>query len=315
MSNLYRFFRSVRLAVVLLLVITGLSVVATLIPQGRGEEYYRASYAPGMADLILGTRFDRFSTSLPFLAAVALFVVNLGVCTVHRMATRGRSGAARRHGPDLIHIGLLVLAVGGVASTLLRREAAFSMGEGDTVDVTGGYRLELLAFDTQRYESGLPKDWISTVRVTQGGKVVRESFPIEVNRPLRLGLLSVYQTTYDTEVVLHVSDASGATYAMQRGEGVRVGDAVHFLSGAERGASGEYQAGFEVWKGEKRVDVLSSGIGDSVGEYRIDRINARDLTGLTAVRDPGFIPVLAALLIGAAGLVLTFAQKRKEEKE
>jgi cytochrome c biogenesis protein ResB len=172
MSKLYRFFRSVRLAVVLLLVITGLSILATLIPQGRGEEYYRTSYAPGMADLILWTGFDGFSTSVLFLAPVALFVVNLGVCTVHRMTTRGKSGAARRHGPDLIHIGLLILAVGGVASTLLRKEAAFSMGAGDSVDVSGGYRLELLAFDTQRYESGLPKDWISTVRVTQGDKVL-----------------------------------------------------------------------------------------------------------------------------------------------
>jgi hypothetical protein len=69
-----------------------------------------------------------------------------------------------------------------------------------------------------------------------------------------------------------------------------------------------------VWKGEKRVDLLSVGAGGSVGDYRIDRVSARDLTGLTAVRDPGFIPVLAALIIGAAGLVLTFVQKRKEEK-
>jgi len=314
MSKLYRFFRSVRLAVVLLLVITGLSILATLIPQGRGEEYYRASYAPGMADLILWTRFDRFSTSVLFLAPLALFVVNLGVCTVHRMTTRGKSGASRRHGPDLIHIGLLILAVGGVASTLLRKEAAFSMGAGDSVDVSGGYRLELLAFDTQRYDSGLPKDWISTVRVTQGDKVLRESFAIEVNRPLRLGLLSVYQTTYETEVIVHVSDASGATYTLQNGEGVRVGESVHFLAGAERGAGGEYRAQFEVWKGEKRVEVLSVGAGGSVGDYRIDRVSARDLTGLTAVRDPGYIPVLAALIVGAVGLALTFVQKRKEEK-
>jgi hypothetical protein len=196
----------------------------------------------------------------------------------------------------------------------VRREKFFTMGAGDSVDISGGYRLELLSFEFQRYDSGIPKDWISTVRVTRGDTVLRESFPIEVNRPLRLGLLAIYQTSYDTDALLHLSDGSGGTYTMSPGEGIKTGETVQFLAGAERGTDGDYVAIFETWRGQERVSVSRIAAGDSVGEYRIDRVTARELTGLTAVRDPGFIPVLAALLIGAAGLALTFIQKRGEER-
>jgi hypothetical protein len=311
MNQLYRFFRSVRLAVVLLLVITLLSILATLVPQGKGQEFYRTTYAPGLASLILAVGFDRFQASLLYLAPVVLFIGSLGVCTVDRLLVRHRGKAARRYGPDLIHIGLLVLAVGGVGSALLRREAYFTVAEGSSVDVTGGYRLELLSFEYLRYPDGRPKDYISTVRVTRGDKVVKESYPIEVNRPLRLGLLAIYQSNYET--LLHLSDKAGAVYSLSSGgnEWVPVGDAAAYLAGAERGADGKYAAVFDMYQGEKRVDTRRIGAGESIGEYRIDQVS--ELTGLTASRDPGFIAVLAAMIIAGAGLALTFIQKRKEE--
>jgi cytochrome c biogenesis protein len=312
MNQVYRFFRSVRLAVVLLLVITVLSILATLVPQGRDPAFYRSTYPYGVAALVLAMGFDRFFSSMLFLAPLALFMGNLGVCTVHRILTRNRGGAAPRYGPDLIHIGLLILAVGGITSTAVRREKYFTVGAGDAVDISGGYRLELLSFEFRRYENGSPKDWISTVRVTQGDKTVRESFAIEVNRPLRLGLLAVYQTSYDTDALLHLSDASGATYTLSPGDGIPTGGTVRFLSGAERSAGGEYVAVFEEWNDKERLSVDKIAAGGSVGAYRIDRITARELTGLTAVRDPGFIPVLAALILGGVGLGLTFIQRRKE---
>jgi hypothetical protein len=45
----------------------------------------------------------------------------------------------------------------------------------------------------------------------------------------------------------------------------------------------------------------------------VEELGSRDVTGLTAVKDPGFIPVVIALIIVAAGLTLTLLQKRKDK--
>ncbi len=312
MNRLYRFFRSVRLAVVLLLTLTVLSILSTLVPQGQPEDYYRAAYPPGLAALVLGLRFHRFFTTALFIAPVLLFIGNLGTCTVDRLVRRARGRAAHRHGPDLVHIALLVLTIGGVTSLFVRREKYFTMGVGDTVEITGGYRMELLSFEFQRYEGGRPKDWISRVRVRRGGTTLRDDYHIEVNRPLRLGLLRVYQSSYDTEGRVLLSDPQGGRYAIGRGDGVPSGDTALYLVAFEPAGPGSYMAVFQRGPGPDPGDLWRIVAGGSLGAYRVDGVEARDLTGLTAVRDPGVIPVLAALLLGSVGLALTALQRRGE---
>ena len=60
LSALYRFFRSVRLAVVLILIIAVLSIVSTLIPQGRDPSFYFRSYGAFWAQFFLILNFDDF---------------------------------------------------------------------------------------------------------------------------------------------------------------------------------------------------------------------------------------------------------------
>ena len=54
-------------------------------------------------------------------------------------------------------------------------------------------------------------------------------------------------------------------------------------------------------------------IGETIGEYTVTELGSRDVTGLKAVKAPGFIPVVIALIIVAAGLTLTLVQKRKDQ--
>ncbi len=117
-STLFRFFRSVRLAVVLILVIIVLSMLATLVPQGMPDEMYRARYSPAIYAVIGALGYQRFFSSALFLFPVLLFTINLGVCAADRFVTRARTHAKRRYGPDLVHIGLLVLIAGGIVTAL-----------------------------------------------------------------------------------------------------------------------------------------------------------------------------------------------------
>ena len=309
MQALYQFFKSVRLAVVLLLVLTGLSILATLIPQGQEPAFYFHNYPPLLARLITALGYSSFFKSWLFLIPCVLFFVNLAVCTVDRLAGRLQRRARRRFGPDLIHVGLLVLILGALLSTWGRREGTFYLGLGDSIDLPLGYRLKLLEYVDRRYEDGRPRDWVSTVQAARGERVLAESYPIEVNRPLRLRGLKIYQASFKREDTALLRDQEGQLTAMRGGQYFQWQDSILFFAGIDAG-----RAVFERWEGHTLAEELRRAATEPIGEYTIVELSSRDLTGLKAVKDPGFIPVLAALALIAAGLALTFIQKSKDKE-
>jgi hypothetical protein len=313
LEALYKFLRSVKLAVVLILAIAVLSILATLIPQRQETAFYFHTYSPLVARVVLALGFDHFFRSVPFLAPVALFFVNLSVCTVDRMATRSRRNARRRHGPDLIHIGLLVLIVGAMFTVFARQEATVYLAEGEQIILPGDYALRVLRFDFERYSDGRPKDWISTVEVRRGDQEVIPSFAIEVNRPLKINRVKIYQSSYADEARALLTDPDGKQYTIRSGEGFEWQGKLLLFQGVEQPSSDKLgRAIFEEWQGHERVDVLRLSRGEMVGQYRVGDLSSQMVTGLKAVRDPGFLPVVIALVVVAAGLSLTLLQKRKD---
>jgi hypothetical protein len=313
LEALYKFLRSVKLAVVLILAIAVLSILATLIPQRQETAFYFHTYSPLVARVVLALGFDHFFRSVPFLAPVALFFVNLSVCTVDRMATRSRRNARRRHGPDLIHIGLLVLIVGAMFTVFARQEATVYLAEGEQIILPGDYALRVLRFDFERYSDGRPKDWISTVEVRRGDQEVIPSFAIEVNRPLKINRVKIYQSSYADEARALLTDPDGKQYTIRSGEGFEWQGKLLLFQGVEQPSSDKLgRAIFEEWQGHERVDVLRLSRGEMVGQYRVGDLSSQMVTGLKAVRDPGFLPVVIALIVVAAGLSLTLLQKRKD---
>lgn len=309
MGKLIGFLTSVKTAVALILVLILLSVLSTLVPQGMDDGYYRDRYSPGLYGILTATGLNRFSTSPLFLVPSGLFVASLGLCTADRMLRRLKAKAAPRHGPDLIHIGILVLVIGGLSTTILRTETAFTLAAGQQVELPGGRGLTLLSFEFLRYEDGRPRSWTSTVRARIGDRVVAESRAIEVNRPLRLGSLVVYQTGYGG--VARLEDPAGTAAAMTTGQWIEAGDSALVLASIERNApgSGEFHALVEEWRGETLVSSTRVPRGGSIGSYRI--VDLTEFSGLRAVEDPGFLPVLLALGIISIGLVITLVQKRE----
>ena len=311
MKAIYKFFRSVKLAIVLLIIIIVFAILSTLVEQGKGEDFYRRAYQPALANLVLASGIANFSSSLIFLVPMGMFIISLGVCTVDRLVNRARQGVARRYGPDLIHISLLVLCVGALVTTSLRKEQYFTMGPGDAVALPGGYQMSLVAFDFQKYDDGRPKAWISTVDVTLNDKKVRSGYAIEVNHPLGMGLLKVYQTSFGNELSLAGPD--GTVSSMSSGQGLPNGDTELYFADTRRIGDGpnDLVAVIEEWKGQAKVNTREGKAGDRFGPYTITAL--RQVTGLTAVRDPGFIPVLVALIIGTFGMALTTLQKKGKQ--
>ena len=285
MNALYRFLKSVRLAVVLILVITALSLLATLV------------------------RFDRFFSSAIFLAPVFLFTVNLGVCAADRLITRERNKTKRRHGPDLIHIGLLVLIAAGLVTALGRQEKTWPLAVGEDAAISPVYALRLLSFQFLKYDNGAPRKWISTVSVTRGGKQEIASFPIEVNRPLRLQGISVYQASWETEGILALRDKDGRAVKATTGQGFQDGASFWYFADARQDRAG-WMAVFREYKGDQLVSARTLGAGETIGPFTVESVSTKELTGLKVVNDPGRWPFLVALFLVFSGLCLTFFQKR-----
>jgi hypothetical protein len=309
LSALYRFFRSVRLAVILILIIAVLSIVSTLIPQGKDPVFYFHRYSAFMAQLILTLNLDDFFRTPLFLIPVALFFINLSVCAVDRLVSRERRKTRRRHGPDLIHVGLLILIVGAMFSAVGRRESLVYMGRGDEILVKGDYTVRLVDYEYQEYADGRPKDWISTVEVRRKGEPLIPSYSIEVNKPLRIGGVRIYQSSFGREDRALLQDEHGISRPISNGRGFEVeGGLIIF-----RGIEGK-TAVFERWEQHSRTAIYRVGIGEKIGDYTVKDLGSRDVTGLNAVKDPGFIPVVIALIIVGAGLTLTLIQKGKDRE-
>jgi hypothetical protein len=307
----YRFFRSPRLAVVLILVITAVSLVATLVPQGRPDPWYQARYGAILYALIRALSLETFFSSAVFLVPVAAFTVNLGVCAADRLIVRAQNKAKPRFGPDLVHIGLLILIAGGLVSALGRQETTWTLSAGESAAITPAYSLSFLSFQFLRYPDGSPREWISTVKVMRDGKEAISSFPIEVNHPLRLRGLSVYQASWDVAGTLGLAGQDGATVTPPPvpGDYFEQGDTRWVFARFEKDGDA-WTAVFEHYRETALLESRALHAGDIIGPFTVRGVEAKEVTGLKAVRDPGGAPFLAALVLIVAGLALTFIQKR-----
>jgi len=89
MKSVWKFFSSVKLAIVLIILLTLASILGTLIPQGRSPAEYAARYG-SLASLMQGLRLTRLYQSPWYLALLLLFAANTIVCTISRFGPKWR---------------------------------------------------------------------------------------------------------------------------------------------------------------------------------------------------------------------------------
>ncbi len=307
MKKIFTALASIRLAVILLAYLAVTGIAASLVPQGLAAKYYAGRYPPALAKLIGLTGFSDFFRSPLFLAPAALFFLNLGACTVGRLA-RERRKSRRRHGPDILHVGLMLLIAASALSFWGRQSGLVRLAKGDSASLPGGRILDLTDFAYLAYADGRPRDWISTVRISKGPEVQMDGYPIRVNHPLRLGLLSIYQASSESELVLALRDSSGLEHDLARGEETDSGGARLLLVDASR-SGGPAKVRIRDSSGSRTVDLVP---GDSVDGLGVIGTREVLLSGLEAVYDPGYPLVLLSLALAAFGIFLTFIQKLRD---
>jgi len=310
LQKFWRFLTSLRLAIGLIVALVVGSTLATLIPQGLQSEEYITRYPKIVATLVVETGLGHYFSSLLFLLPVFAFFFNLLACTINRLLRELKKKGQRRHGPDILHVGLLVLIVGSLVSYSERKEGAVTLRPGDSVDLPGGETLILKSFSDERYENGRPSHWISIVDLTKGGKPLKSSVPIRVNSPLRVGAVTIYQASYGSEATLEITEPGGKTTFIDKGASLASGNAeIFFMTVDTKGT--EPQALLRV-TGVPGTELVRLGsVQTEIGPFRA-AFKTTSTTGLQAVTDPGYPVVLAGLILVALGTTLTFIRKLKE---
>jgi cytochrome c biogenesis protein len=84
-NTVWRFFASVQLALTILIILAGSSIIGTLIQQGQASSFYIKKYGPNLARFFWMLDFTDMYHSWWFIALLTLFAINLVVCSIERL--------------------------------------------------------------------------------------------------------------------------------------------------------------------------------------------------------------------------------------
>ena len=122
--------------------------------------------------------------------------------TIYLYAERGRLS---RLGPYLVHLGVLVVLLGGTVSSITGYRGNMNLAAGESATelhlhgrpspIALGFEIRCDRFTIDFYDDGSPKEYRTDATITEGGKVVRTE-AIRVNHPLKHKGINFYQSSY-----------------------------------------------------------------------------------------------------------------------
>lgn len=225
-------------AVLLLAIVAGFSIIATLLPQKALQPQKASDFI--QAHQVVGPLYDQlglFSVyeSWFFIVPLVLMYVSLGNCVLTRsraLYRRWRRGLPK--GPQFIgeagslvfHLSFFVLLLGVIFNLAAGFTAYVNIIEGDSVvDARSsydqieegalfspqqhkGFEVKVDSFHARYYDNGKPSDFVTRATVIDGGHVIKTQ-DIRVNQYLAYKDIKFYQASYGWAPVVQVFDPSG----------------------------------------------------------------------------------------------------------
>lgn len=311
MNKGIRFLGSMKLALVLFTLLILLSALATFIPQNKTGEFYSELFSPAAAKIIIALHLHQFFRSAGFLLPLGLFFLNLCICSVRRIIKRRRVRAPVRLGPDVIHLAVMLLILFGAGSLFIRNEGRVLLGAGQFFDLPNGKTIKVIGMEYLTWENGYPKDWLTKVRVLEENRVL-QTYTIEVNKPLSLGSYKIYQHNFVQDGKIILQDPDGSRVALGVGEGFHLGTREYVLSAFEE--TGDFLQARFILRDGGTTKTMRIGQGEKLAGFIVEEILSYRRTGLLVTWNPLFPYILAALLLFALGMALTFYQKIRDTR-
>ncbi|WP_028972895.1 cytochrome c biogenesis protein ResB [Spirochaeta cellobiosiphila] len=197
-KKVFYFIFTLRFGLSLLGVLILIMIPAGFLSQGHAPSYYINQYGFVVGRLITVLQYNLFFSSPLFITVVLLFGLNLAGCTLVRLSKSIKS-KRKDFGPDIIHIGILLVIVGGVTSAMTAERLQFYLKPGQALQIGSNLVIGITDFEFQKDEKGYPKQWISTGIMTdrEGHKI--SDFMTSVNNPYRYHGITIYQYSYNKD--------------------------------------------------------------------------------------------------------------------
>lgn len=228
-----------------------------------------------------------------------------------------------RFGALIIHTSIMLILIGGFIGLVAGFKGFMVLHKGDTknsIPISGerpyekplGFSLKCKDFQVSFYSNGAPKDYVSTVEVIDGGRVVFEK-QIRVNDPLSYKGIHVYQASYG-KTPSFLFNINGERVILKERETFRKDDLVmmpiRFEQNIHNFGPGVMVAYLD--QGEPRTVWFLKNIerfneknfqGTSV---HLEDIQEEFYTGLSIAKDPGVWIVWAGFAFILIGLYINF---------
>ncbi|MBP7552730.1 MAG: cytochrome c biogenesis protein ResB [Spirochaetes bacterium] len=196
MKNINRtlkYFRSMRFGAILISTFIFFFITGSIIPQNQTNEIYLSLYPDFISDIIIFLGFNDIYRSFIFIFLSFLFILNLSYCSVYRIFKNIKI-KKNYYGPDIIHIGLLVIIIGGLISSIARTEDYIVALEGDSIKISDDITIIVDDIEKITYPDGSPKSYQTNVSISVNGRITKKS--IKVNSPLTISGVTAYQNNY-----------------------------------------------------------------------------------------------------------------------
>jgi len=241
-------------------------------------------------------------------------------------------------GTYLIHLSLILFIAGFLTGSYLGfRDSNFIVPEGATRDIGNNTNLalQLVSFNDEYWEDGVPKDYRSEVVVYESQSEVKRG-TVRVNHPLSYKGVRIYQSFFGPAVLMEIKDSGGQVLykgsialsavlennSYQRPSGglrlIQEGYTVYLVGRATNmndDILGEGKIGLEVYKEQATQPAISIEVEQGVpyqGEgLEFTYLKDTKFSGFQISRDPGNNLIWSASGMLLAGLVLVFYFPRR----
>lgn len=301
MRKLIEALSSLKLAVGLIVYLAVAGIVATLLPSGAGGAV--AALPSGRSAV----------AALLVILPLLLFLASLSTCAARRFLRQLRAKGRKRFGPDVLHLGLVLLVVAGLWSWAARVERVATLEPGEAARLPDGSTLAVRDLRFEAYDDGRPREWVSVVDLAKDGTTLVEAYELRVNAPLRHGGITFFQSSFRDEWILTLRDAAGAELKLGPGDGLALGPSTWTFLGVENpGGPEPGHAAVRTSGPDGGIRTLLVSAGERFEGLEVAELRRIRATGIGAVSDPAYPLALAALALVAIGTAWTFLGKLKE---
>ncbi|OJF76755.1 MAG: hypothetical protein BKP49_05375 [Treponema sp. CETP13] len=312
-NTIFNFFRSVKLAIALILIIACVCIIGGIIPQNGVYIDYFDKYGKSGAEFITRHSLDHIFTSKWLVLPGVLFLFNLLLCTITRFTTQLKKTSHRRFGVDIMHTGLLILGIGAIVSMTTKTTELIQLEEGKSTQLANGLILQVHEATQELYSDNRPSFWSATFSLLQknlesnSNEILADHVTTMVNHPYTKNGSKYYLQGYSEtpQMVLQNISSSDTIWDLYQGDQINNQDTsiVFMLYNKEN------QTAHVLVKNNQTKNVLQVKAGDEISGYRIKEFKTVHSSVINIVKDRGFILVLLGAIFAGIGVLITYFQK------